>query len=193
MTARLPLTASTAAPARGPKLRRAALGAAALALLLGATGPALAQDAPAVGRVISASPIRENGQPAGYSVTYEYGGRQYTTRTDAPPGPTIALQTGGYGVTTYPVAPQSPLAVDPEPAPQAAAPYAVTPEPGVVVSGSGVPYGAPAPAYPAAYAAPYPAPVYVAPAYGYPAPYVYPPVGLSLNFGYSRGGHHGWR
>jgi hypothetical protein len=61
----------------------------------------------------------------------------------------------------------------------------VTPEQGVVVSG-----GAPAPGYapPPVYPAPapmyYPAPAY----YPYAAPYVYPPVSLSLGFGY----YHGW-
>jgi len=181
---------SVVPPHRATRVRPAALAATALALLLGAAMPASAQDAPPAGRVISASPIQENGRPAGYSVTYEYAGRQYTTRTDTPPGPTIPVQASAYGVTTYPVAPQPALDGSPEPAGRPAAPYAVTPEPGVVVSGNGVPYGAPAPVYPAAY----PAPVYVAPAYAYPAaPYVYPPVGLSLNFGYSRGWHHGWR
>ncbi len=190
MTSRLSIPASAVQPRSPNGVRPAALAATALALLLGAALPASAQDATAIGRVISSSPIHENGQPAGYSVTYEYAGRQYTTRTDAPPGPTIPVQVSGYGVTTYPVAPQPAIAGNPEPAAQPAAPYAVTPEPGVVVSGNGVPYGAPAPVYPAAY----PAPVYVAPAYAYPAaPYVYPPVGLSLNFGYSRGWHHGWR
>jgi hypothetical protein len=186
MTSRLPSTASIALPGR---VRHGALAATALALVLGAALPASAQEAPAVGRVISASPIQDNGRPAGYSVTYEYGGRQYTTRTETLPGPTLPLEVSGYGVSTYPVAPQQALTGNPEPASPASQPYAVAPEPGVVVSGSGVPYGAPAPVYPAAY----PAPVYVAPAYGYSAPYVYPPVGLSLNFGYSRGWHRGWR
>jgi hypothetical protein len=190
MTSRLPPTASVAPPRRARRARHGALAATALALVLGAALPASAQEAPAVGRVISASPIHENGHPAGYSVTYEYGGRQYTTRTETPPGPTIPVEVSGYGVATYPVAPQPALGANPEPPPAQAQPYAVTPEPGVVVSGNGVPYGAPAPAYPAAY----PAPVYVAPPYAYPAaPYVYPPVGLSLNLGYSRGWHHGWR
>lgn len=189
MTSRFPPTPSVALPHRARRVRHGALAATALALVLGAALPASAQEASAVGRVISTSPIHENGQPAGYSVTYEYGGRQYTTRTETPPGPTIPVQVSGYGVATFPVAPQPTLPGNPEPAAPPAQPYAVTPEPGVVVSGNGVPYGAPAPVYPAAY----PAPVYVAPAYAYPAPYVYPPVGLSLNFGYSRGWHHGWR
>jgi hypothetical protein len=57
-------------------------------------------------------------------------------------------------------------------------------QPGVVVSS--------VPVAPVVYAAPsYYAPSYYAPAYGYS----YPPVGVSLNFGYSnwRGGHGHWR
>jgi hypothetical protein len=115
----------------------------------------------------------------------------------------LALAQQG-GPATYPV---------PEPAPvynngaagNSAAPWQnVVPEPGVVVSGDGTPAapvgypGYPHAVYPAAYPAPvYPAPVYVAPAYGYyPQPYVYPPIGLSLNLGYSYyhgGGGYGWR
>lgn len=165
---------------RVPRARDIAIAAAGLALCLGATLPAHAQESPALGRVISASPIYENGQAAGYSVTYDYAGRQYTTRTDEPPGRTIPVQVNAYGVTTYPVAPQPPLAVSPEPMDAPPQAYPVTPEPGVVVSGNGVPYGAAAP-------------VYAAPAYAYPAPYVYPPIGLSFNLGYSRGWHRGWR
>ena len=75
---------SVVPPHRATRVRPAALAATALALLLGAAMPASAQDAPPAGRVISASPIQENGRPAGYSVTYEYAGRQYTTRTDTP-------------------------------------------------------------------------------------------------------------
>jgi Spx/MgsR family transcriptional regulator len=58
----------------------------------------------------------------------------------------------------------------------------VVPEPGVVVGAGGPPpVYQPAPVYAA--------PVYVQPAYTYPyaQPYVYPPVGISLNLGYSRG------
>jgi len=148
-------------------------------------------------RVISATPIRETtGSDVSYNVTYEYNGRQYTTRTNSRPGATIAVQANAYGVTTAPVAPQSqlqpyPVEADngpqyanqyPYPAPSASPWDNVVPEPGVVISNAPAPvYVQPAPVY-----AP---PVYVQPAYTYPyaQPYVYPPVGISLNLGYSRG------
>jgi hypothetical protein len=169
-------------------------------------------------RVISATPIRETtGSDVSYNVTYEYNGRQYTTRTDSRPGATIPVQATAYGVTTSPVAPQPQLQAYPVEAgnsPGYSQQYEpqyeqqdrqahgsrwdnVVPEPGVVVSDAPAPapvYARPAPVY-----AP---PVYVQPAYAYPyaqpyvQPYAYPPVGLSLNFGYSRGwgGHRGgWR
>lgn len=172
--------------AHSPALALRLLAAAALAgACLGAQAQ---QQPPEQGRVVASEPITEQGRTAGYSVTYEYAGRTYTTRTDAPPGPTIPVQVSAYGVSTYPVAPQPEVAGDPMPGPQGAGPAQAMPEPGVVVSGAGVPYGAP----PAAYPAPvYAAPVYAAP-YAYPAPWVYPPVGLSLNLGYVRGGYHGW-
>ncbi|MDH6168385.1 hypothetical protein M2282_003538 [Variovorax boronicumulans] len=151
-------------------------------------------------RVISATPIRETtGSDVSYNVTYEYQGRQYTTRTTSRPGATIPVQASAYGVTTAPVQPQSQLQPYPveansgqqyqqdpqyqEQYRQGGSPWEnVVPEPGVVVSGQGAPvYAQPAPIY-----AP---PVYVQPAYTYPyaQPYVYPPVGISLNLGYSRG------
>ncbi|QSI32424.1 hypothetical protein GNX71_23685 [Variovorax sp. RKNM96] len=167
-----------------------------------ATGASVAQAQQVVqARVISATPIRETtGSDVSYNVTYEYQGRQYTTRTTSRPGSTIAIQAGAYGVTTAPVQPQSQLQPYPVEAnggqqyqqdPQYQEQYQqgggspwenVVPEPGVVVSGQGAPvYAQPAPVY-----AP---PVYVQPAYTYPyaQPYVYPPVGISLNLGYSRG------
>ena len=184
-----------------------------------ATGAGVVQAQQVVqARVISATPIRETtGSDVSYNVTYEYNGRQYTTRTDSRPGATIPIQASAYGVTTAPVAPQSQLQPYPVEAdsgqqqyqqqPQYAPPgYAqpggspwdnVVPEPGVVVSNAPAApvYAQPAPVY-----AP---PVYVQPGYAYPyaQPYVYPPVGISLNLGYSRGwggyrggwGHRHWR
>jgi len=180
-------------------LSRTLLGALLPAMLAVASPLALAQQEQA--RVISSNPIRNADGSTAYAVTYEYAGRQYTTRTDTPPGDTIALQITPMGVTTNAVPDQAPIAADN----MVAAPWQnVTPEPGMVVSGGGAPAGAyPAPgtyAPPVAYA---PAPVVVAPAYGYgygygypgyyPG-YAYPPVGVSLNLGYSyyRGGG-GWR
>ena len=126
----------------------------------------------------------------GYNVTYEYAGRTYTTRTESPPGPTIPVQVSAIGVTTSPV--HSSTLTPGEPAAGRSGWESVTPEPGVVVSGGApgyvsAPVYAPAPMYA-------PAPVYVQPGYAYPQPYYYPPVGVSLNLGYSRGwGGGGWR
>ncbi len=166
-----------------------------------------------IGRVISSTPITEQNRTVGYSVTYEYAGRHYTTRTDSPPGTTIPVQVSTYGVYTTPVPPPDALAPQPltnstRSANSASqAPWQnVVPEPGIVVSAN----SAPAPVYaaPPAYVQPmYPAPVYVQPAYAYPQPFFYPPVGISLGIGYSRGwggggwgyrghgwrGHHDWR
>ncbi|MGJ7531094.1 hypothetical protein [Variovorax sp. GB1P17] len=151
-------------------------------------------------RVISATPIREStGSDVNYNVTYEYNGRQYTTRTATRPGSTISVQASAYGVTTSPVAPQSQMQGYPVEANNGqqyqqagGSPWDnVVPEPGVVVGAGGPPpvYAQPAPVY--VQPAPvYAAPVYVDPgyAYGYGYPYAaYPPVGISLNLGYSRG------
>lgn len=144
-------------------------------------------------RVVSSTPIRTPDGLTIYSVTYEYGGRQYTTRTDSPPGDYIQLQLSPMGM-------MSEQPIQGEGAPQNygdAQPWRnVAPEPGVVLSGNSGGAVAPASVYanpPVVY--PAPAPVYPAPAYGYYGyPYAaYPPVGVSLNFGYSswRGGH-GW-
>lgn len=164
-----------------------------LAVLAGAATVAQAEQVWA--RVVSATPSHETTGNTRYNVTYEYQGRHYTTITETRPGASIPIEVGDYGVaTTSPVAPQ----------PQyPAAPVdgnrpdwnTVTPEPGVVVSGTGAPaYGQPVPVYTQPAPVYYPAPVYVAPApVYYPAPYVYPPVGLSLNFGYSRGWRGHWR
>lgn len=169
-------------------------------------------------RVISATPIRETtGSEVNYNVTYEYNGRQYTTRTATRPGSTIAVQASAYGVTTSPVAPQSQMQAYPveadngqyqpqyqqqyqpqyqQPQQAGGSPWDnVVPEPGVVVSSAPAPVYQPAPVYAT--------PVYVQPAYSYPYayPYAYPPVGISLNLGYSRGwgggyyrgyGYRGW-
>ncbi len=154
-------------------------------------GAVQAQQAlPDEARVVSTTRAADGG----FNVTYEYAGRRYTTRTDSPPGDTIPIQVSALGVTTSPVY-QSPLASS-QATGGAPAWDNVTPEPGVVVSGN-----RPAPVYSTApvYVQPgyAPAPVYVQP--GYAQPYYYPPVGVSLNLGYSRGwggggwGHRGWR
>lgn len=168
----------------------------ALALaLIGAlsAGSALAQSQQVQARVISTVPVTEAGGRTSYNVTYEYAGRQYSTRTDTPPGATLPIEANAYGVATMPVAPQNAL----EQTQDTRGNWQnVVPEPGVVVSSGPAPspnvyYTQPAPVYvqPAyTYAAPYPS-------YPYYAPAFYPPIGLSLNLGYSRGwgGHRGWR
>lgn len=184
------------------RLSRAAFGVALFAALTGATVLAQAQET-AWARVISATPSAESTGNIGYNVTYEYGGRQYTTRMDSRPGSHVPIQANAYGVTTQPVQPQARLAPAPldesdDDRQRYAAPWEqATPEPGVVISGNAPVYAAPPPVYvrPApVYVAP---PVYVQPSYGYS----YPPVGISLNLGYSRGwrgggwhgGHRGYR
>ena len=180
------------------KMYTAAIGLALLGAL--ATGSAMAQQQ-VQARVVSANYVTEPNGRTGYNVTYEYQGREYETFTDTHPGSTIPVDVSAYGVITAPVASQSQLNSEPI-AGNGRAPWeGVVPEQGVVVSSA-------RPAAPTYYAAPaYPAPVYVAPApvyvapaygygYGYAPAYAYPPVGLSLNLGYSRGwgGHRGrWR
>jgi len=187
---------------------RTVLGLSLAGVLAASAGLVHAQSGQTVqARVLSATPVRD-GAGTSYNVTYEYNGRRYTTRTDYQPGATIPVEANAYGVTTAPVTPQNQLTPYPvetdnrgyaqQPPPQqqgqqyaTGSPWDdVVPEPGVVVSGT-----QPAPVYgqPAYPAAVYPAPVYVQPAYAYPQPYVYPPVGISLNLGYSRGWGGGYR
>jgi len=117
-------------------------------------------------RVISATPIRETtGSDVNYNVTYEYNGRQYTTRMNTRPGATIPIQASAYGVTgvtgatTSPVAPQPQLQPYPVEANNNSGGYApqsggspwdnVVPEPGVVVSSAPAPVYQPASSSPA--------------------------------------------
>lgn len=186
----------------------AMIGAALLGALaaLGSAG-ASAQQHMEQGRVISSTPIRAGNGVSGYSVTYEYNGRQYTTRTDSPPGDYIQLQVSPIGVATsqssQDMAPAytSPVADNGG----GAEPWRnVTPEPGVVLSGNSGGAVAAAPVYtapPVVYApAPvYAPPIYAPPAYGYYGyPYGgygyggWPPVGVSLNLGYVYRGGRGW-
>lgn len=163
-------------------------------------GGAMAQSQPqqVQARVISTAPVTESNGSTSFNVTYEYDGRQYTTRTATPPGATLPIEVNAYGVATMPVAPQPSLGQ----ADDRSRWQNVTPEPGVVVSAGSAPAATyyPAPVYTQpVYTQPvYTQPVYVQPAYAYPyayAPAYFPPIGLSLNFGYSRGwgGHRGWR
>lgn len=119
-----------------------------------------------------------------YNVVYEYADKQYTVQMPSDPGLYVRLQVTPVGAM---------------PAPQASAPqqpaYA---QPAQPVYSQPV-YSQPVYAQPV-YAQPvYAQPVYVQPAVvaypGYYARPYYPPVGVSLNFGYSRGGygHRHWR
>ncbi|MEJ8857338.1 hypothetical protein WKW79_22385 [Variovorax robiniae] len=172
---------------------RIIIGLALASALGGAASLAQAQQVSA--HVISSTPIRDANGQTGYSVVYEYAGQRYTTRTDSPPGQTIALQLSPMGVATSPVPNQPPQAAYNDPNPQNWDNVAV--EPGVVVGAGAAPppaYGA-APVYGApVYAPGYAPPVYVAPAYGYgyASPWIAAPIGLSLNFGYARGWGGGW-
>lgn len=107
-----------------------------------------------------------------YNVVYEYADRQYTVQMPSDPGLYVRLQVTPVGAM---------------PAPQAGI------QPGYAQPAQPV-YAQPIYAQPV-----YAQPVYVQPAVVaypgyYPRPY-YPPVGVSLNFGYSRGGygHRHWR
>ncbi|WP_213957074.1 hypothetical protein [Variovorax sp. dw_954] len=175
----------------------------ALVGLLGGAA-SLAQAQQVSGRVISSTPIHDANGQAGYSVTYEYAGQRYTTRTDSPPGQTIALQLSPMGVATNSPAPdQPPPAAYNDGNPQNW--NNVEAQPGVVVGAGGAPapaYGAPVYGGPVYGAPGYAQPMYVQPAYGYGYGYAAPwlavaPIGLSLNFGYSHGWgggyyRHGW-
>ena len=118
-----------------------------------------------------------------YNVVYEYQDTQYTTQMANDPGLYVRLNMTPVGAMP---APQS---VQPfQSAPVAAQPTYYPP--------AYPPAYQPAPVQQPVYVQPMPTPVYYpAPAY-YPRPYYapyYSPIGLSLNFGYSRGfggGHH---
>jgi len=114
----------------------------------------------------------------GYDVTYEYAGRQYTTRMASDPGQYININ----------VSPVGAQALAAPPVVSSTTTTYVQPQPGVVVG------NVPAPVV---YSPAYPAPVYVQPGYAtypaYPAYRPYPPVGVSLNLGYTSGWRHGPR
>lgn len=114
-------------------------------------------------------------RPVAYNVVYEFGGKQYQVQLPRDPGPTIQLQVTPVGASTVPAAP-APLAVQPQPVYQQ--PVYVQPVTQYVVPETVV---VTSPVVVRSYA-PY-----------YARPY-YPPVGVSLNLGYSKGyGHYGHR
>ena len=120
----------------------------------------------------------------GYNVQYEYAGKEYNVQMPYDPGPTIRLQVspvGSNGPEADSAGPgyaygdanvQQPMVVAP-------------PVQSGAVAAVGYPVYAPAPAY-------YPAYPYY-PSY---SPSYYPPVGVSLGFGFyggGGGGHRHWR
>jgi uncharacterized protein YcfJ len=115
-----------------------------------------------------------------YNVQYEYAGKQYNVQMPNDPGPTIRLQLTPMSDNSpdmgAPSAPGAPGVIVAPPVTQAG-----TGQPIAQVIGTPQTY----PVYPAVYPA-YPG------YYARPYPY-YPPIGLSLNFGFSSGHHHRWR
>lgn len=122
-----------------------------------------------------------------YNVVYEYADKRYDIQMPNDPGPYVRLQVTPVGAM---------------PSPQASVqPGFAQPQQAQPVYGQPV-YGQPVYSQPVQPV--YSQPVYAQPVYVQPAPVVYPgyysrpyypPVGLSLNFGYSRGGygHRHWR
>ncbi len=125
----------------------------------------------------------------GFNVVYEYAGKEYSVQMPYDPGQTIRLQLTPMGSSG--AAPGTAMAPS---GPSQAQPVIVAPP---MDRAAGQPVAqiisaAPQSVYPA-YPAPYYAPAYYAPAYygpAYGAPYFYPPIGLSLSFGYSGGYRH---
>jgi uncharacterized protein YcfJ len=113
----------------------------------------------------------------GYDVTYEYAGRQYAVRMPHDPGSTVRLQVTPMvqGALGSPEIGGTVGAPPLQAAPAQVAPVQVAPAPMVMAAPMVVAPYATYPAYPA-----YPPPVYYRP--------WYPPISLSLGFGF-RGGH----
>lgn len=156
------------------------------------------------GRNSYAQPVQQcstqtyyENRTVGYNVQYEYAGKQYGVQLPYDPGPTIRLQLTPLGAGSAP--PDTAGGYGPGPA---QAPPVIVAPPMVQGEGVGQPVAriiaTPAPmAYPA-YDSPTYYPTYYAPAYYQPyyrSPAFYPPIGVSLNFGYSshRHGHRHWR
>ena len=122
-------------------------------------------------------------RPSHYNVVYEYAGTQYNVQMANDPGSYVRLQVTPVGaITPAPQAVQPQTYIQPAPIQQQIYEQPMVSAPVV---------------YPAYYSQPYYGqPYYGQPYYGpsYYSPY-YSPIGLSLNFGYSRGGyggHHRW-
>jgi uncharacterized protein YcfJ len=120
-------------------------------------------------------------RPSHYNVVYEYQGTQYNVQMANDPGSYVRLQVTPVGAMQSAPQPYQPA----QPAqPQTYLQPAPVQQQQVYEQPAG---------YPTYYVAPA-QPVYVQPYY--PRPAYYAPIGLSLNFGYSRGfggGHRHWR
>ncbi len=163
-------------------------GGRALATAIGLVGGAMVGD-----RIEGGNPQVQNVQQCGtqtfyenrashYNVVYEYQGTQYNTQMATDPGQYVRLQ----------VTPVGALSSAPQPGFPSQAQTYVQPAPQAGYIQQGTTYVQPAVAAPVIYQA---APVYYPQPYYYSRPYYapyYPPVGLSFNFGYSRGYRH-WR
>lgn len=108
-------------------------------------------------------------RPVAYTVVYEFAGKQYTVQMPNDPGPQVQLQIAPVGA-----APPMAASVG-----NAASPQAVYPQQAPYVVVDQTVYSSYYPGYPAYYGAPY-------------SPYYYPPVGVSLGFGWG-GGYRRWR
>jgi len=170
-------------------------GGRAAATALGVFGGAIAGDRIEGGGVQQVQNVQQcstqtyyENRPSHYNVVYEYQGQQYNAQMASDPGLYVRLQVSPVGaVTPGPLAGQS---VQPS-QPQAYQQQEQMPvEQGYVVSSF-----APQQIYTQAVYVQPPVVYQSAPAY-YGRPYYGPsfaPIGLSLNFGYSRGFGHGHR
>ncbi|RYX88903.1 MAG: glycine zipper 2TM domain-containing protein [Comamonadaceae bacterium] len=160
-------------------------GGRALATMIGLVGGAMVGD-----RVEGSNDQIQNVQncttqtyyenrPSHYNVVYEYQGTQYSTQMANDPGGFVRLQVSPVGgMNQQPPAPTAYV----QPAPVQQPVYV---QPGFVQQPTYIQQGySPVVAAPVVYQS---APVYYQRPYY--APSFYPPVGLSLNFGYSRGGY----
>ncbi|RZJ11536.1 MAG: hypothetical protein EOO54_20960 [Haliea sp.] len=168
-------------------------GGRALATMIGLVGGAMVGD-----RVEGSNDQIQNVQncttqtfyenrPSHYNVVYEYQGTQYNTQMASDPGGFVRLQVTPVGAMNQQQPQMAPSNGYVQPAPVVQQPVYV--QPGFVQQG----YAA-QPVVTSVAPVVYAAPTYYARP-SYYAPY-YPPIGLSLNFGYSRGGYghgHGHR
>lgn len=149
------------------------------------------------GRNSYAQPVQQcstqtyyENRTVGYNVQYEYAGKQYGVQLPYDPGPTIRLQLTpvGAGSALPDTADGPPVIVAP---PMAQGEGVGQPVARIIAAAPTMYPGYDSPSY---YSPTYHSPAYYQPYYRAPA--LYPPIGVSLNFGYSgrhRHGHRHWR